>query len=268
MFGPALVLALVSFAFLACDVAQAASGTWTGGGSDGEWTNAGNWAGGTIPGVSSGVYSTDQATFNNTGTANLPVVINSGRVIYNVNFMGSAGSFTIGTTGGNALSLSHGAGIIIDVGLAGTGLTQTVNAPLTLQPVSATGIGVHGLANNSASATNTLVVGGAISSGTTSTTALLNLYGSNAGANNVSGSISDGAAAGGLKVFKDGTGTWTLSGANSFTRGVQIKAGTLNINSAQALGTGTLAVDYAQSFDNTSGSPVTLTTNNAQTWGG
>lgn len=39
-----------------------------------------------------------------------------------------------------------------------------------------------------------------------------------------------------LKLFKDGTGTWTLSGANNYTRETTITGGVLNIRNSSALG--------------------------------
>jgi autotransporter-associated beta strand protein len=52
----------------------------------------------------------------------------------------------------------------------------------------------------------------------------------------------------------------TLSGSNSFTGGVT--AGSININSSTALGTGTLSLGRNSNFDNTSGASLTLATNN------
>ena len=62
-------------------------------------------------------------------------------------------------------------------------------------------------------------------------------------------------------LTKSGAGVLTLSGSNSFTGGVTVTQGRLNVNSATAVGTGALAL-FA-SLDNTSGSAVTLSTNNA-----
>src|SRR6478736_3469638 len=80
---------------------------------------------------------------------------------------------------------------------------------------------------------------------------------------------------GGFALTKRGGGIVTLSGDNSnlsggvtmltFTAGSQ-----LNINSATALGSGTFTLGAgavaSALLDNTSGSPLTLTTGNAQTW--
>lgn len=64
------------------------------------------------------------------------------------------------------------------------------------------------------------------------------------------------------------TGTATLSATNTFTGGVTLTSGQLNINNAAALGTtaGTFAVNGG-TIDNTSGGSIT-TSNYPQTWGG
>src|SRR5207244_1528660 len=66
---------------------------------------------------------------------------------------------------------------------------------------------------------------------------------------------------------KTGAGTLTVSGANTFGGGLTLSAGTLNINNATAPGTGTLTINGG-TISNTSGSAVTLSNNNAQSWGG
>jgi autotransporter-associated beta strand protein len=69
-------------------------------------------------------------------------------------------------------------------------------------------------------------------------------------------------------LIKTGGGTLTLPAANSFAGGTTLAAGTLDINSAAALGTGALVIDGGTTIDNTSGSSIGLSTNNAQTWNG
>lgn len=79
------------------------------------------------------------------------------------------------------------------------------------------------------------------------------------------GGVISGAA---RRLTKAGAGTLTLSGANTFTGGVTLTAGTLNINNSQALGTaaGTFIINSG-TIDNTSGAAIT-TLNYPQTWGG
>ncbi len=83
------------------------------------------------------------------------------------------------------------------------------------------------------------------------------------------GNLSVGGAIGGaFRLTKEGAGALTLSGANT-NSGVTLNAGTLNINSATALGAGASAFIIAGgTIDNTSGAALTNTNNNAQTWNG
>jgi autotransporter-associated beta strand protein len=65
-----------------------------------------------------------------------------------------------------------------------------------------------------------------------------------------------------------GSSTITLAGDNSFSGGVQINQGRLNINSVTALGTGTFTINANGSvIDNTTANAITLSTNNAVTFG-
>ena len=63
-----------------------------------------------------------------------------------------------------------------------------------------------------------------------------------------------------------GGGTFTLAGANSFMGGLTDNNSTLNLKNAAALGTGTLTLTSGVTIDNTFGSPLTLSTNNNQSW--
>jgi fibronectin-binding autotransporter adhesin len=78
--------------------------------------------------------------------------------------------------------------------------------------------------------------------------------------------VSGSTIAGGGSLIKSGSGSLTLAGANSFSGGTTLNAGTLNINNATAIGSGTFTIGSAV-IDNTSGSAVTLANNNAQSWG-
>jgi len=71
-------------------------------------------------------------------------------------------------------------------------------------------------------------------------------------------------------VTKTGAGALTLSGTNNLagTGGVNLVAGTLNIGSATALGTGTFTIGNGTTFTNSTAGALTLSTNNLQTWGG
>ena len=77
-----------------------------------------------------------------------------------------------------------------------------------------------------------------------------------------------GAVSGGNSLTKSGSGALQLSGTNTFTGGVALNAGELDVNSATALGTGTLTISGGTTIDNTSGGPITESNNNAQNWNG
>ncbi|MCO5272776.1 MAG: autotransporter-associated beta strand repeat-containing protein, partial [Cyclobacteriaceae bacterium] len=85
----------------------------------------------------------------------------------------------------------------------------------------------------------------------------------NGGANpdlTISGNISGANA-----IQKSGTGTLSLGGNNTYSGTTTLSSGTLNINSATAIGTGALTISGG-SIGNTSGGPITLSNNNAQNW--
>lgn len=67
------------------------------------------------------------------------------------------------------------------------------------------------------------------------------------------------SGAGRLRV----AGETTLSGSNSFSGGVEAVSGQLNVNSAHALGTGTLTLRDGAQFRNSSGAALTNSGNNA-----
>ena len=77
-----------------------------------------------------------------------------------------------------------------------------------------------------------------------------------------------GSINGTTSIVKNGSSALTLATANTFTGGVLLNAGTLNINNASAIGSGALTVAAGTTLDNTSGAAVTLSTNNTQNWNG
>jgi fibronectin-binding autotransporter adhesin len=74
---------------------------------------------------------------------------------------------------------------------------------------------------------------------TSTATKTLTLSGSNTGANHITGVIADNNSAGGgmIALTKSGSGTWVLSGLNSFSGQVRIDQGTLSVNSLANTGT-------------------------------
>jgi autotransporter-associated beta strand protein len=81
----------------------------------------------------------------------------------------------------------------------------------------------------------------------------------------VSGVIDDGVNT--FSLTKDGNGKLALAGANTYGGGTLLKAGTLSINNASALGTGALTITGGTLDNDTSGTIIN-TNNNAQYWNG
>ena len=75
-----------------------------------------------------------------------------------------------------------------------------------------------------------------------------------------------GIISGAYSLSKTGNGALTLSGANTYSGGMILSAGTLNINHATALGATSLFTIAGGSIDNTSGAALTLSNNNPQEW--
>ena len=94
----------------------------------------------------------------------------------------------------------------------------------------------------------------------------LTLTGTNTGSNTLAASMADNGTDL-VSLVKNGTGTWVLSGSNSYSGGTTLNAGQLNLNNANAIGTGGLTI-VGGTLGNTSGAAVTLATNNTMAWNG
>lgn len=67
-------------------------------------------------------------------------------------------------------------------------------------------------------------------------------------------------------MAKTGAGSLTLNAAALQTGGFTLNSGTLNLGHAGALGSGTFTISGVSTIDNTSGGPLTISTNPAQAW--
>ena len=253
------IAALITAGSLPTPRAQAADQIWDGGsGTNGNWSTLLNWVGDTAaPGATSGTTNADVATFNaaitNTwGLVGTPIVLDSATLnLGGIRFDSAAGSYFIGTTGGNSLLLSSG-GTIQSLGsLTATNAIETINAPLVIQGAD----GIYTFTNNSANGAGvgagTLDFGGSITGGAAGAT-VMTLSGSNTNANTISGTIGNGSATS-LAITKSGAGTWKLSGTNTYTGETTISAGTLRVGVVDALphgaGRGNVAVDGTGALD-------------------
>lgn len=160
----------------------------------------------------------------------------------------------LGCNGTGAIHLGSGStsGILNYVG-AGAVLTRAVDLA-----------GTTGGGTLSQSGTGLLKLLGDLTFAVSSTRAkTLTLQGSTAGVGEFAGVIRDNPGGGVTQVVKAGSGTWTLSGNNTHSGGTRIDSGgTLNINSASALGTSSLTFGANATIDNTSGASIALAGNN------
>ncbi|MFA6173365.1 MAG: autotransporter-associated beta strand repeat-containing protein [Kiritimatiellales bacterium] len=244
-----------------CFTAQAASDSW-GADADGNWWDINSWLSGTgYPGASNGTSSADTATFSTALTATRTV---------NVNGVGAIGTIAFGNTSTNNYLIS-GSTIRINNGgviesLAGTGAHIDEIA---------SDVNLRGLGNSVITVRNNSTDGGLKISGNINSTVpagkifTLVLDGSNTKAgigagvinNTISGNIGDDAD-GDVAVVKNGTGLWTLTGANTFAGGLTFNAGTLRYNGA---GTPTMfgvgAINVASNgvtFNHANGTAMTI----------
>ena len=132
------------------------------------------------------------------------------------------GAIAIGSSGTGAMLVVTGPGEITDrvIDLAGTTGGATIDQS-----------GPSGLF----SFTSSLTASGAGSK-------TLTLQGSTTGVGEIAGSIGNNSGTNKTAVLKQGTGTWTLSGSNTYSGGTTVANGTLKLGNASALGTGALSV--------------------------
>ncbi|MCE9588367.1 MAG: autotransporter-associated beta strand repeat-containing protein [Verrucomicrobia bacterium] len=222
-----------------------------------------NIAQGTLTiGNSYALGSTNNGVFNN-GTLNLngysiilDDVYGSGTItnsstthsIFTIGVNNGSGTYTGTIAGGNVISLvKNGTGTeILTASNAYTGGTHITAGTITVGNANALGNITNNLTNN-----GTLNLAGfSITQGSLSGAAgiVTNGIAGNAtltvGDNNASTAFAGSlvAGTGTISLVKNGTGTLTLSGINSYEGGTLLKGGTLNISSVNSLGKGSLSM--------------------------
>ena len=231
-------------------------------------TGAGNYAIGSTGGNTLGLTSAGSIQIlagltgsNKTETVNAPLSIGSGAAAASYSLAnastdssnvlaigGQIGSGTTGTTTLTVTGVNTGANTISGNIVNGSGTTA----------VSKSGAGSWTLsgANNSYTGTTSVSAGtlkltGTLTGSTPISVTSGTLTESSTGAINGTGSS---------LTINNAAAVVTLAGANTFTGGATLTSGTLNINNANAIPSGTLTIGSG-TIDNTSGSAVTLANN-------
>ena len=188
--------------------------------SSGLWGTAGNWSLGVPP------TSSNAATFNGTSgqfnSITLSLSSTTGTLVFSN--AGGASNYTFdtpGTQNTDTLTIS-------------SGITNNDAGSLTF--FNATTLAGTQAWTNSGGA---LTFDGKVNLGSGSTGYVLTVNG--AGAVNIAGVVANGGTAAGSLVYS-GTGTLTLSGANTYTGGTTVGSGIVNIQNNSALGTGAASV--------------------------
>ncbi len=207
--------------------AMGASGSWTNDGA-GNWSVTGKWAGGTM---ADGAGTTAWFTNNITAARTITVNTNDRTLgILNIGDADDTHKFTIAASGGARLILATN-GANAQINQISTSAGDTISTPLALS-------NSVDIANAS---TNVLTISGSNSCLVAGVVTIANV-GAGTGGVAISGVISNGA--GTVAVLQNSANSQlTLSGANSFTGGVIIKAGTLKgMTTTNALGFGLITI--------------------------
>ena len=197
----------------------AATETWTGA-TDVYWADA-NWSpSGYVPTLG------DTAVFNNAGNAVTTIDLGAGVTIGNVLFdSANAAAYTIGngSIGSQTLTLNDAGTITVNPTVANS---QVFNAAITLGTDETAQ--TYTVTNNSP---NTVTFAGNITGSISGATAGVETFAvGGTGNTTVSGNLLYGAAAADLAITKNGIGTLTLSGSNSYTGTTTVNQGTLELD--------------------------------------
>jgi fibronectin-binding autotransporter adhesin len=189
--------------------------------------------------------STISGTISGTGfgirgatTGNQPIILSGSNTFTGKATLAGGNAFSVSSVNnaGNAGNL--GTNGTIDFGINATGgtLIYTGAGETTNRIINLAGTTGGGTINQSGSGPFK-ITGGVTATGAGSKTLTLN--GSTAGSGEISGAIADNSGTNKTAVTKDGTGTWTLSGTNTFTGNVTVTTGALVATNSSSLGSGT-----------------------------
>ena len=211
----------------------------------------------------------------NDGTGRLSLLIQrvqattSGAVVLNGsnNFsggiaLGAAGVLQVAS--GNSLGTANASGTLINMNSINTGYGGTLR-------YMGTGDNLVGAIVTTGTTSNTVTIDQSGASGLldvlgnfyvltapAACTRILQLQGSTSGTGQYAGVISTGSSGAIVSLTKAGTGTWILSGSNSYTGATSGSAGVLNLQNNNALGTGTATLTSGAALQLQSGSGISV----------
>jgi fibronectin-binding autotransporter adhesin len=139
-------------------------------------------------------------------------------------------------------------------GFAGRSGVQTNKHSIDNLSITGVGAWAGGIAGGGVleqAGSGNLVFSGGVTS-TSPAPKLLTLRGSTAGTGQISGVIANNSTAAPTSLRKEGTGTWILSAANTYSGGTTVSQGTLVLGNASALGTGSLILNQGVTVESTS----------------
>ena len=227
-----LGLCTITFSLLAAaPAAQAASATWSANPTDALWSNTDNWSASPVPGVG------DIATFG----ASTVTTIDTGDISLAQIATTTTTGYTFGTSvGTGSITFADGPTTALNI-VVTPGPNITANITINANIILGTAVASNTSFQSGVNKTTTLA--GSITGGTGGTAAakVLTLAPTSNASSvvTVSGAISDGGATS-LAISKGGIGTVNLTNAsNSFTGGLTVGQGQVNVSSVGALGSAT-----------------------------
>ena len=205
------------------------SGTWTAALS-GNWSNTANWDGGIL---ADGVGQTgDFSTIDLASNINVTVDGATRTLgILNIGDINKTNSYTINASSGTLLFDNGASNAQINQSINSNG--DTISAPVKLN-------GSLDI-NNQSTSNKTFTLSGAISAATTGTLVISNT-GTGTSVTALSGAITDGT---GIVAVREASTTspLQLKATNTFTGGVTLNSGTLQIDNTNVLGNGPLTIN-------------------------
>lgn len=216
-------------------LALGANGTWNTDASPASWATPSNWTGNAVPGDAGSTVTIIREGAPFTRLVNL----DGNQTVGILNIGGSAHYTLAPGTGGTLFfdNLGNNAQLNLD-----KNYNRTISAPVVLN----SSLDIY----SSASTVRARTISGTITAEGDNTAKTITIGSDIAGSPiELNGTISDGAGNRVISIHQNANGSLTLGGANTFSGGVFVNAGTLILptgnapNSRSALGTGTLTLN-------------------------